>query len=49
MTWDIIGVILNIIMIIYNIKHKYTWAWIFNMLAIVAFTTSIILKLVIKY
>jgi hypothetical protein len=48
MIWDIIGVILNVIMVIYNIKHKYTLAWVFNTLAIVAFTTSIILKLVIK-
>lgn len=46
MTWDIIGVILNVIMVAYNIKHKYTLAWIFNMLAIIAFTTSIILRLV---
>lgn len=46
MIWDIVCIILNVIMAVYNIKHKYTWAWIFNTIAIVAFTTSIILRLV---
>jgi hypothetical protein len=46
MIWDIIGVILNVIMAAYNIKHKYTLAWIFNTIAIIAFITSIILRLV---